>query len=294
MHTSIPLEIRLKVQRKLAKVRGVFSSPIPYEVRVPSGDSSPFFGNYYGQKYGPWDTDTCWDFGLCDNIETQLEIERSLGRFTQDDLTWFKANEYIDSDGDFNLSRRFIAILSGVRDKGNDPAIAWKLAEQYGMIPFSMLSFAIQDINGIDDRQGFVDKYFDVKSITPAMEAMGKEFLKRVSIQSEELGTRWTTRTSQMVTDALKQAPVQIGIPVPQDGSWNQIQVKWNGRKIVDHSVDLYRYFSDSAYPYYIYDSYEPHLKELSSDYYIPVMIRGIVTANNLSPILTVSVWNSS
>lgn len=285
---------RLKINKAKAKLlKGIFSSDIPYEVRVPSGDSSPFFGNYVGQKYGSYDTNTCWDFSLTEIIETQLAIERSLKRFSDDDIAWFKEKGYIDEDGDFYLSRRWIAILSGVKDNGNDQAIGWILAAKYGMIPFKMLPFELADLQGVNNRTDFINKYFSLDSITPEMIATGKEFLKRVKIQSEELGTRWNPRTPDMLSNALLQASLQVGIPV-NPSTWNNSTVNWDGSKKVVHSAEFYKYSPGTSFPYHTYDSYEPHLKELSSDYYIPLITRGIVTAiagQMLSPKLSTGVW---
>lgn len=268
-------------------LKGIFST-IPYEVRVPSGDSSAFFGNYVGQRFGPYDTNTCWDFALCNVIETQLEIERSLNRFDITQLQWFKDQGYIDEDGDFFFSRRWIAILSGQQDKGWDEALGWKMAEEYGMIPFSMLPYSVDDAYDENTKEAFNEEYFDLKAITPEMKALGKEFLERVTIRSEELGSRWSYNSPEPIIKALKQGSLQIGVPVP-GYLWNQENVKWNGDKNPSHSVELYKYDETG---YYIYDSYMPNLKKLSPDYFIPLITRGIVNAiPMLSTKLSVPIW---
>lgn len=288
------LRINLWFTRKKVKLQGLFSAEIPYEVRVPDGDNSKFFGsNFEGQKYGPYDTNTCWAFGAINVIETQLEIERSLGRFSEAQLKWFKDNGYIDKDGDFFLSRRWLAILAGSKDNGNDEALAWKLAAEYGLIPFSMLPYTKQDAEDENTKQEFIDEYFDPSVITAEMKAMGKEFKKYVKIQSEELGTRWTTRSDDVFEKALKQGSVQIGVPVP-GWAWNQVQVKWDGDKVPAHSVEKYRHVRTEAFPHKIYDTYFPNKKELEAGYYVPLVTRGIVTAikeEMLSPKLSTSVW---
>lgn len=272
-------------------MKGFFQSIIPYEVRIPNGDSSPYFGNYTGQKYGRFETSTCWMFGACNNIETQLELEAKFGRFSADQMKWFKDNGYIDEDGDFYLSRRWGAILSGAKDGGNDEAEAWKIAEKYGMIPFSMLPYSIEDTLDEETLKDFVDEYFDTRVITQEMKNLGKEFLKRVKIRSEEFGTRWQDKKVDEIIKALKQASLQIGIPVPW--YWNQMEVKWDGTTQPEHSVELYKYVLGDEYPYFIFDSYEPHLKQLSKDFFIPIATRGIVTAipDMLTPTISISVW---
>jgi len=246
-----------------------------YELRLESGDWSPYFGTYEGQRYGYWDTQSCWDWAGVENCETQLEFLWKTGQFSLEDRKWFTDNGYIDEDGDFYLSRRWGAILGGVWDNGNDQIEFWRLAEKHGLIPNKMLPYVPTQYG---TRQDFIDDFFNPTLITPAMLAMGQEFLKRVKIQSKELGKRWSKRTPQMIKVALQQAPLQFGVPVPNDGTWNREKVKWDGSYDLDHSIECYAY-KDGDYPYKIYDSYIPFLKELSADYYVPIITQGILTA---------------
>src|ERR1039458_8635511 len=103
----------------LDKVKGIFNSPIPYEVRVPTGNWSSLFGHYENQKWGMWDSNSCWCLSAVNCIEDQLEWLWKNGMFSPEAKNFFTVNGYIDSDGDFSISERFYEIISGVKDAGN-------------------------------------------------------------------------------------------------------------------------------------------------------------------------------
>lgn len=278
------------VPKLFTRVRGIFADPIPYEVRNPDGDWTPFYGKWFNQRPAGLDLNICWNVAATEIMETQLQFLKATNRFSDDAIAWFKANGYIDVDGDFFLSRRFIVTISGVGTKGNDEAEAWRLAEKYGCIPDAMLPF-------IDNTS-----YFDKTHITQAMYDLGKEFLKRVSIAHEELGKRFTRRSDTEMRAAQQQAPLQLGVPVPKIvARWNSEIVQWDGSMNAAHSVECRKINDDGTKP--IFDSYNPPMKELSSDYYIPIITRGIlnpitvakpnpVNQEALYPSIWQAVWN--
>jgi hypothetical protein len=119
-------------------------------------------------------------------------------------------------------------------------------------------------------RTQFVADYFNPGVITPAMRDLGQEFLKRFTISGQPL----TPNTTNIMT-YLTEGSLQIGVPAVAPG-WNSVNVSRPvGDNNADHSVELYKYDpSGAAFPYYIYDSYEPHLKQLSKDYPIVLLNR--------------------
>lgn len=286
---------RILIHRGIARLKGLVPQDIPYEERLPSGDWSAFFGNYVGQRYGPYDTNTCWDYGLVDCVEDQMKYLLANDLISSEDAQWLKDTGFIDQDGDPYLSRRWIAILSGAKNSGNDEAIGWKLAEQFGMVPFSMLPYSTDRAYRFATYDDFIADYFDPGAITPEMEAVGKRFLEIFDIRSEELGARWTDRSPDDLARALRQAPLQIGVPIPAAASnWNQPSLKWDGSsRMPRHSVELSSYVPGDPFPIRIYDSYEPHVKALSADYPMPIVTRGVVTARDpmLGPRLRTGAW---
>lgn len=254
-------------------VRGIFSPSIPYEMRNENGDWSPYFGTYEGQKHQDLDTNCCWAFAGNEVFEDSLEFLWKTNQISILDMQWLQQNGYIDSDGDFYLSRRFIPIISGVQRNGNDQAEFWRLSGIYGAIPNSVLPYTNNQ------------EYFDKTKITPAMYALGAEFKSRFNIPFKEVGNRFYAKDIGLLKDALFQSELQIGIPVPPYSNWNQTKIKWGGNKSADHSVALYKIdeVADPQYPYFIYDQYEPHLKQLSSDFFIPMVTQAVV-----SPVITI------
>lgn len=275
------------------KVKGIFQS-IPYTPLLPDGDSSPYFGSYEGQRYGAWDTDDCWDFSACEIAETRLEILWKLNLIPQDDKDWLTQKGYIDSTGDFYISRRWVAILSGVKDSGNEPISFWHIASSAGIIPNSMLPYDPKEAQKWITKDQFDNDYFNPQVITKDMELLGQEFARRFKIQAENLPGGYLNDISVTLQTYLKEGSLQIGHPVPQDGSWNQTDINYPvGRTVADHATELYKFDQVQQYPFYIYDSYEPHLKQLSSNYYIPLITRVVITPVSPAQVIPtkVSAW---
>jgi hypothetical protein len=263
------------------KVRGFFQDPISYNPLLPSGDSSQYFGTYEGQRYGAYDTSCCWDFSACEVAETRLHILRDLGLIPADTMTWLQTNGYIDSDGDFYLSRRWVAILSGVRNAGNSPLDFWRIAETAGLIPNSMLPYNSQDAFKYNNQDDFNNDYFNPQVITKEMELMGQEFARRFKILAENIEGGYFNDIQVELQTYLQEGSLQIGHPVPQDGSWNRPFVDYPvGNTQPQHATELYKFDPTQKYPFYDYDSYDPHLKQLSQNYYIPLITRVSILPN--------------
>lgn len=273
-------------------VKGFTSSSIQYNPILPNGDSSPYFGTYEGQRFGQYDTDCCWDFSGCEVAETRLQMLTLKGLIPQNTMAWLKSNGYIDSQGDFYLSRRWVAILSGVRDGGNQQINFWNLASVAGLIPNSMLPYDPTEAQRWITKDQFNNDYFNPKVITKEMELLGLEFLKRFTIQAEIVPGGYISDIRVNLQPLLKEGSVQIGHPVPQDGSWNQFTVNYPvGRTIADHATECYRLDDTGIYPLYDYDSYLPNLKRLSSNYYVPYITRVSILPKQIQSVPIVSQW---
>lgn len=262
-------------------VRGI-SSPLPYEVRNTTGDWSLYFGIYESQKYWLWDTDCCWAFSGIEVVEDQLEFLWKTNQFSEEAKAFFTSNGYVYPDGDFYLSRRFVPVLSGVRDNGNDQINFWKIAAKYGLIPNSSLPYTIVQAEAWRTKDMFDNDYFNPACITVEMKALGQKFLQYVGISYEWIEKEGTMPDTLDIRTILYNSPLQIGIPVPREVIfWNQVKVKWDGTRSADHAVELYRFDpeADPEYPYFVYDQYEPHLKQLSKDYFLPLVTHGLVSA---------------
>jgi hypothetical protein len=274
------------------KIKGLFDT-MPYTPLIEDGDSSPYFGTYEGQRYGAYDTQTCWSFAACELAETRLETLMKLDMIPDETMKWLKDNKYIDEDGDFYISRRWIAILSGTKDRGNYTMNFWEIAGEggAGLIPNWMLPYSHKDARDEHTREDFIDEYFDPKVITKEMEEMGKEFAKRFKMQAESLRGGFLNNISTQLQTYLKEGTMHIGVPVPKY-TWNQEYVGMPEDNTPKHAVELYKFDPTSDYPYYIYDSYEPHLKRLHKNYYIPIITRVLITPIKPKEVAKVTEWS--
>lgn len=264
----------------LEKVRGFLMTPIKYEVRVPTANWSPWFGDYQKQKWGTYDSDSCWALSAINCFEDQLEWLYKNGMFSTEAKNFFSINGYLDEDGDFSLSERFLEILSGVRNGGNDQMQAGILAQKYGCIPRSLLNYSDEKANSFDTNQEFLDDYFNHDDVTVRMLQLGQQFLKYVNISRQYIGSLWQTPNRDILIAAIKQTPPQIGIPIEDPNEWNTGNVPYKGtRTVADHAVELYAIDTDGSY--LIFDQYEPHLKRLAPNYYIPIVTQYILNAVN-------------
>lgn len=251
-------------------------TPIQYEVRVPSSDWTPFFSSYEPQKYGRWDSDSCWALSAINCAEDQFEWLWKNGMFSQEAKDFFTNSGYLDSNGDPDFSERYIEIKSGARDNGNDQMQAWVLMQEYGCIPRSQLSYDLTQSNQFGTQTAFDADYFNPSSVTPDMDALGQKFLSYVNISRQWIGGSYQTPDLQILQAALKQAPLQIGIPV-NASAWNSSYVPYGGGTDPNHAVELYGI--DDQGNYMIYDQYEPNPKKLAANYFLAFVSQGILNA---------------
>jgi hypothetical protein len=253
-----------------------FVSPIKYEVRVSDADWSKYFGHYQNQKWGQWDSNSCWCLGGVINCaEDQFEYLWKNGMFSKEAKDFFTNNGYIDEDGDFSFSERFLEILGGLKDNGGTIDYGWDLAQKYGFLPRSMLNYSHERAAMWSNRQDFIADYFGKGNITQGMRDLAKQCLKYIKIEYQRIGTTWKTPERQVIEAALRQAPISYGVPVAYP--WNTEEVKYDGTTNPAHVVEGYKIWKDGRYA--TFDQYEPHLKNLSANYYIPFITQGVVTA---------------
>lgn len=263
------------------KIKGILSflvKPIPYEVLIPSGNWSSYFGHYENQKWGQWDSNSCWALSAINCLEDQLEFLWKEGAFGPEAKLFFQNNGYVDADGDFSLSERWLEVLSGAKDNGNNQMEAWVLMQKYGVIPRSDLNYSLQQAQKFSNKTNFNADYFNIHDLSDEMYTKAAQFLKYVNISRQWIGKNWSTPDLQLIKAALRQAPVQIGVPVPRDvTAWNNQVVNWDGSTSADHAVELYGINDHNQY--LIFDQYLPNLKVLSADYYLPFVCQGIAVA---------------
>jgi hypothetical protein len=97
-------------------------------------------------------------------------------KISKENKEWLFRNGYVSAEGKVKFSDRFIAILSGTTSHGNSLKAPLQTIHEFGLIPKDMLP-------QVDS----FSEYYDRSKITPSMIALGKEFLKRFTINYERV-----------------------------------------------------------------------------------------------------------
>jgi hypothetical protein len=260
------------------RVKGIFEPSITYEVREPTANWSKWFGKYENQRWEEWDSNSCWCLSSVNCLEDQLEWLDKNGMFSAEAKAFFQSNGYIDQDGDFNISERYLEILGGNLDTGGTAEEAWQLMQNNGCIPRSMLTYTRSRADSWGTKSAFNADYFNPLAVEAYMKTLGQKFLTYVKISYQKIGVTWYTPDNLALVAALKQSPLQIGIPIPKNVSWwNQVNVPYDGGRNVQHEVELYGINPNGDY--LIFDQYLPNLKVLDKNYYIPFCTQGVISA---------------
>lgn len=165
------------------------NSPIQREVLVVGGDWKPYQVEHEIQWTGTYDTLFCITYSALECIGALFMYYVNNGLISPSNVSWLKTQGYF-KNGFINFNERFNAILGETTSQG---AYQYKVAnaiKNYGLIPQDMFPLA-------DNFQDNIDPKF----ITESMYALGKEFLKRFSINYE-----WV----EDIKEALKYSPVQF------------------------------------------------------------------------------------
>ena len=269
-------------------LKGV-SSPIPYVIRITDGNWHNYFSPLTPQRYGMWDTDCCWEFSTAAIIEAQLNYLKQTGQLSASAIAWYQANGYIDANGLFRVSRRFIAILSDVEDNGNDPWNACLLTSKYGILPSSDLEYTNAQSATHNNQASFDADYFNPTAITFAMRQKALQAMQFINFQYEYLNKYNTPEVPrQDLVAAQYQSPLLISIPIPQPETlWNVPVVASQPQNLtLRHVVAVAGINQDGTWP--IHDNYVPEWKTLSADYYIGEAIVIVITAQSPAAVISI------
>lgn len=231
---------------------------------------------------GIFESDDCWDFSGVSLME--IRLKNVFPQFSAGAQNFFLTKGFCDAQGNFALSRRYIANISGVKNNGNYQGNFWLLAGQYGMIPRSVLDFTPTSTND-PNYAAFVADFFNPDAVTPDMITLGKEFLNYISVSSNDI-------QMSSLDMYLETTPVQVGIPIPKIVSnWNQADVTWDGSTTTQHSVVLLGINPDGTRV--ILDSYLQWIKTLSANYPLNIITVPDITIKEdmLSPELSTFTW---
>lgn len=278
-----PREI-VSIRKSTDFIKGL-SSPIPYIINYLDGDSSKYFSSYTPQRYGQFDTSCCWDYSGIAIVQAELNYLKQTGQLSQEAVNWYQSNSYLDANGFFRLSPRFIGIVSGIEDNGSDPWRFCELTAKYGFLPLSDLNYSVEQTNQFQTQEQFDKDYFNPQVIMPAMYAKALKALSFVNFQYEYLSKIGTAMPPmQDIKAALCQSPLLVSIPIPNPTFlWNiSIVQAQSGNNSLVHCVALANVNSDLTFK--VHDNYNPEWKILSSGYYIGEVINIVITPKIIAP----------
>lgn len=240
---------------------------IPFEIRATDGNWRPFLPDFDKQKIAGLETDACVPFSAVESVETQINWFIASGKLPSYHLQKLKDLGFIEPNGQFHASERFIAKLDGTSPNGTAMAAPWDAIRKYGLIPFSDYPF---DANITTWEQFYA-------TVPQALLDKGKEFSKLFSVQYEWIVNGGASGTDvQDMKTHLKHAPLCIGVPVCEP--WDQEQpptcsLTQSAHSTMAYNVDGLTYFLDH---------YVPFLKRFDLGYYIPYVMKGVV---NIIPV---------
>ncbi len=246
---------------------------IDYEEVNPKGDWTPWLPTKEPQKY-KFDTNECSTISVTKCLEIQFNFLRN--QFSIEALQWFTVNGYIDENGSFNFSERHLGIEAGTSVNGNSMNRVWEIVRKVGLLPQKDLSYSMEQSNKFLTQYDMCEDYYNPDLITDLMRVKAKQIFRWVTIQFEWVGANAKKTTPfEAIVKALKQAPLQIGTPVCPN--WNSGNLQPCGKTSVDHATTVYAWTLSS---YKDFDHYSPYLKILSLDYFIPYVMKGVLTIN--------------
>lgn len=206
---------------------------IVYEVINPTGEWSIDLPTKEKQYNLKGDFLNCTSESYTNAVEIQLNYRIRNNLIKADFLNFLKTTGYIDENGKVNFSGRALAQMSGTTNKGNTlPAVA-ETARLKGLVPESAWK--------VGENMTWEEFYAPVPK---EVLAIGEQFLKFCRLMYEWVDINSVqTQVSAATLKALKQAPLQVTIPVP-----------------AHHATCLYFGNTDGAVK--IFDTYEPFLFE--------------------------------
>lgn len=186
------------------------------------------------------DTNGCASRGPNNILETKLDwfYDNGMHHALKD---WFDKNGY-RVNGKFVLCDAYLEILSGTTPTGNSLKAPVDALRKYGAIPASMIP--------LKDGMTWAE-YMDPSRITPACKKMGAEFLRRITINYEQVPLA-------QFNDALNEDAMDVALAAWGPEINGVYQDPGGG---FNHVVDRFTNEID------VFDNYEPFIKRLSKDY---------------------------
>jgi len=250
---------------------------IEYEVILKDGNWTKYNPRGERQKFRRLETMACVSYATLDAIETQLNRMIKDGLIDTDPI-----KDWIDENGDFNLSDRFIAKMSGTTTSGNNMVNPIEAIRKYGCPPESMWP-AGEDFDWAT--------YYS--NIPQNVKDKAKELLNYLSfpyevilpnIMAKQVGS--LTINIDNIVKNLKQCPILIATACcPGWGTDTPVLVCWQNPNHATCSLNV-KGIDDKERMYngnsQILDHYPPFIKELSHSYFIFYATKCLAIPNDL------------
>lgn len=182
---------------------------IIYEERIADGNWLDFLPTGEKQYAVGFDSMSCVSFSALNSLEAQFAWLIKNKKLSVAQMNFLSENGYLDADGKVNFSDRFTAIMSGTMRNGNYFTNVWDSIRRDGLLPER--DFPMGGNNW--------DEYHDKTKITEAMKAKAKKILEHFLFQYEWVfyseDPTFNDPKYNAAASALKQAPIQIGMPMP-------------------------------------------------------------------------------
>lgn len=179
----------------LPKPTDYLQGVLPLEVNVRMADWEMYLPQ--GEEQGitfTFDTMSCVTFSAINTVIMQLNFLIDQDRLSTQAIDFLKNNGYFNENGKLDISKRFIAILSGTTKNGNTFSnVAWAI-RNFGLIPTKMLPFGGQNF----------EQYHNPALINQSMLDMGKQWKKYFDVYFE---------FSEDTFGQLQHTPLQVSIP---------------------------------------------------------------------------------
>jgi hypothetical protein len=235
----------------------------------------PFLPDFDLQKIKNLETDACVPFSAVQSIETQINWFIKTGTLPAFHLQQLTTLGFIEANGLFHASERFIAKLDGTNANGTAMAAPWDAIRKYGLVPFSDWPF--------DETITTWEQFY--AAIPQTLLDKGKQFLLLFSLQYEWIVNGGSKGTDvQDIKTHLQHAPLCIGVPVCEP--WDQEQPPTCSLTQPAHSTMIYTLDTLTHF----LDHYVPFLKQFDLSYFIPYVLKGVVNIVPAAPALPANI----
>ena len=236
---------------------------IAFIERMPAANWEKFLSDPELQKSSKTDFMDCVTQSFLNELEAQFNWMAFVGAFTAEQIHWLTRQGYLIG-GKFNFSKRFTAKMSGTTIQGNSAQNVGNSARHDGLLPESDWPVTAD--------MSWAEHYAEIPQ---ALKDKAKKILEIVEIAYEFVYIKGALGCQEAIKKHIKQAPLQILAPVCSP--WNTTEIiKSCGKAAAEHATTIYKF--EDLKVFNDFDHYNPVLKRLDWDYYIPYVVKGVVS----------------